>query len=173
MKTVTARRGFISKRVRGGCVGAMALLAVAWVFTVPIVFLVTQDLERIALWPLAKPTRPGLASCYLAVQVLLVPLGLIAGIWAFKRAVGNRMAVCIFCGIVLAMFFNTLFLVLPYLGVYPNLLPAMLAGKLGSGPSDLFRYPMMIMAINVILFGVAGLLLGWEWKRGVLWDAGD
>jgi hypothetical protein len=148
-------------------ISTLSVFAIAWLFVVPLAYLVTFDDEVATRW-LEGSDPSGMVpkyprwflGAYLGVHFVIIP-ALLAWTAIALRGLTTRFpnGLGLAMGAIWALWASTVLLAIPYIGVYPNLISALVgaiaSGGRNSGPS----YFVTAMLVNLVLWTLIGWLL--------------
>lgn len=141
------------------CLG-LGILAGVWVVVVPFHYALTRDLGRTEGFARQILNGPRVSPyAFLLVQYVAVPLMLIVGIRAIWPTIRVPTLRGVLVGLSFGMWANTVFLVIPYLGVYPNLPTACIALLLVGGPSAGSQYYLTVLIANALTYPLVGAII--------------
>ena len=144
---------------------AMALLAGAWTLFVPLSYALTLDDQIVSRWLEDKTTDgrlalgPGALIAFAIGQLLFVPSILWTGLVLLRSLIAPMSRFGALLGVVCGLWLSTTMLALPYIGVYPNILGALvgmvISKHVNAGPA----YYLPILLTNLTVFPITGWLI--------------
>lgn len=129
-----------------------ALIMLAWSLFVQVCYLVTLNDFVISDWLRFSPRL--LVSSYAILHLLVAPVLLLAAFARIRRLVPPGKKVGHYFGLVVACWLNTVFLSLPYIGGYPNLVPALIGALVSGGKNIGPEYVLPIMITNLVMWPI-------------------
>jgi hypothetical protein len=102
----------------------------------------------------------GLLPVYMLLMVTMIPYGLSIGVTELSRKIGSPAARGLFGGMVAMLWFDTVLITLPSIGVYPNYVSVMVANLITKDDSWGRSTWIWVLVLNAVLWPAMGMAVG-------------